>query len=97
MEYRIKSHQYIDPQGVPGKMSYFIEYRVKFLFFWKRWYAVKHIDCGWGDVHRVVTYFNSLEETEKFVQDFLCTGRVHDGVETTLITVANCESKIEKL
>ena len=90
MEYRIKSEQYIDPWGKESPPRYFIEYRAKFLFFWKIWRKVRHTDCSWGDCHQVVTYFQAHYEAETFARVHLCGGKKRDGHEIKIVTQGDC-------
>jgi len=93
MEYRIKSIEYFDEHGKSKYLNYFIEYKVKFLFFWERWKEVTHLSCGMGDCHSVTTYFKSLEEAEEFGKNHLCGGKIYDGHEITTVKSLTCKSE----
>ena len=91
MEYRIKSYEYIDHKGNGRGISYFIEYKKRFLFFWKRWVAVSHSLCGYGDTIEQTTYFDTLEKAEAFAEKHLCGGEIYDGIKEIIVKESKCK------
>ena len=46
------------------------------------WRPITHVDCGWGDCHRVVTRFKSRDEALKLIQLILDEKPVDTWTET---------------
>lgn len=84
------STRYVDAYGKPSLTEYYIEYKKPFLFFWKKWVEVKHMIGGMGDCYMTTTFFNSLEEAERFAIKHLCKGAVYDGHETEIVKQNKC-------
>jgi hypothetical protein len=90
MEYRIKSTKYVDEYGKPHQTKYYIEYKKPFLFFWERWVTIKHEICDMSDCYMTVTYFDSLEQAERFAVRHLCGDAVYDGHEIEIVKQGKC-------
>ena len=91
-KYRITREEYHNEYGVGNGPSFYVQQLKPFLLFWKRWYYVKHVECGWGDCYNVKTKFNSKKDAESFIRDILCTCKKRDGHSRMILKTYNCNT-----
>ena len=90
--YRITREEYRNEHGASADASFYVQQLKPFMLFWKRWFYIKHEECGWGDCCKVRTRFKSKYDAKCFIKDILCNDIKRQSYSRHIIGSYDCNT-----
>jgi hypothetical protein len=93
MKYRIIKEDEKNMHGLSCGVKFYVKELKPFLFFWTRWYYIKHKsmnDEGLGGYVYTPTPFRTSQNAKHFIKNIMCGDEERDGMQLTTVGEYDC-------